>query len=128
MYSVTVRDYILIAHSLMKPVFGPAQNLHGATFVVDVEFFTDELNEDDIVIDIGKAQEKLKKVLADLNYQNLDQHHHFKEILSTSENIAKYIHDRMKEEVSDALNGIIKVTLGESPSARASYQGEKIQN
>ena len=124
MYSVTVRDHILIAHSLKSPVFGPAQNLHGATYVVDVEFLAEELNEDSIVIDIGEAQEKLKKVLAELNYQNLDEHPHFKETLSTSENIAKFIHDRMKREVSGLFDGIIKVTLGESPSAGASYKGE----
>ena len=94
MYSVTVRDHILIAHSLKNPVFGPAQNLHGATYVVDVEFFTKELNKDSIVIDIGEAQEKLKEVLAELNYQNLDEHPYFKDILSTTEIIAKYIHDR----------------------------------
>lgn len=124
MYSVTVRDHILIAHSLKRPVFGPAQNLHGATYVVDVEFFAGKLNENSIVIDIGVAQEKLKGVLAELNYQNLDEHPDFKSVLSTTENIAKYIHDQMKQAVSGSFDGIIKVTLGESPSARASYQGE----
>lgn len=124
MYSVTVRDHILIAHSLKRSVFGPAQNLHGATYVVDVEFFVGELNENSIVIDIGVAQEKLKEVLAELNYQNLDEHPHFKDLLSTTENIAKHIHDQMKQAVSGSFDGIIKVTLGESPSARASYQGE----
>ncbi len=124
MYSVTVRDHILIAHSLKSPVFGPAQNLHGATYVVDVEFLVHELNENNIVIDIGEAQETLKKVLAELNYQNLDEHPHFKDILSTTESIAKYIHDQMKQAISDSFSGIIKVTLGESPSAWASYTGE----
>ena len=124
MYSVTVRDHILIAHSLKNPVFGPAQNLHGATYVVNIEFFTKELNKDSIVIDIGEAQEKLKEVLAELNYQNLDEHSYFKDILSTTEIIAKYIHDQMKRAISGSFNGIIKVALGESPSAWASYQGE----
>jgi 6-pyruvoyltetrahydropterin/6-carboxytetrahydropterin synthase len=124
MYSVTVRDHILIAHSLRRPVFGPAQNVHGATYVVDVEFNSNTLNEDSIVIDIGEAQEKLKEVLADLNYQNLDEHPYFKDTLSTTEIIAKYIHDRMKQAISKSFEGIIKVTLGESPSAWASYTGD----
>ncbi len=122
MYSVTVRDHILIAHSLKSPVFGPAQNVHGATYVVDVEFFALNLNDNNIVIDIGEAQENLKKVLAELNYQNLDEHPHFKDILSTTEVIAKYIHDQMKKTFSGSFDGTIKVTLGESPSAWASYQ------
>ncbi len=121
MYSVTVRDHILIAHSLRNPAFGPAQNVHGATYVVDAKFFSKQLNENNIVIDIGLAQDKLKEVLAELNYQNLDDHPFFKDILSTTEVIAKYIHDRMKEAVSQSFSGKIKVTLGESPSAWASY-------
>jgi 6-pyruvoyltetrahydropterin/6-carboxytetrahydropterin synthase len=124
MYSVKVRDHILIAHSLKSPAFGQAQNVHGATYVVDVEFFAKKLNSDSIVIDIGEAREKLKEVLAELNYQNLDEHPHFKNILSTTEIIAKYIHDRMKQSISGSFDGVIKVTLGESPSAWASYHGE----
>ncbi len=124
MYSVTVRDHILIAHSLKSPAFGPAQNVHGATYVVDVEFFAKSLNKDSIVIDIGEAQEKLKEILADLNYQNLDEHPYFKDILSTTEIIAKYIHDQMKSAISGSFDGKIKITLGESPSAWASYQGD----
>ena len=77
MYSITVRDHILIAHSLKKEVFGPAQNVHGATYIVDVEFITSTLNEDSIVIDIGVAKEILKTILADIDYQNLDEHPHF---------------------------------------------------
>lgn len=124
MYSVTVRDHILVAHSLKKPAFGPAQNVHGATYIVDVEFVSDKLTKDSIVIDIGEAKETLKKVLSEIDYQNLDDHPYFKEKLSTTENIAKYIHDRMKQAVSGSFSGIIKVTLGESHIAWASYQGE----
>jgi len=124
MYSVTVRDHILIAHSLKSPVFGPAQNVHGATYVVDVEFYAENLNDDSIVIDIGEAQEKLKEVLAELNYKNLDEHPHFKNILSTTEMIAKYIHDQMKQSISESFDGTIKITLGESPTAWASFQGD----
>jgi 6-pyruvoyltetrahydropterin/6-carboxytetrahydropterin synthase len=123
MYSVTVRDHILIAHSLKNALFGPAQNMHGATYVVDVEFFAENLNNESIVIDMGDAQEKLKEVLAELNYQNLDEHPYFKELLSTTEVIAKFIHDRIKDALSESFDGTIKVTLGESPSAWASYQG-----
>ena len=123
MYSVTVRDHILIAHSLKSPVFGPAQNVHGATYVVDVEFFALNLNDNNIVIDMGEARENLKKVLAELNYQNLDVHPYFKNILSTTEIIAKYIHDQIKMALSGSFDGTIKVTLGESPSAWASYTG-----
>ena len=72
MYSVTVRDHIMIAHSFRGAVFGPAQRLHGATFVVDVEFRSQELDENGIVIDIGRATEVLRKILAELNYRNLD--------------------------------------------------------
>src|SRR5665647_2719482 len=110
MYSVKVRDHILIAHSLNRQIFGPAQNLHGATYIVDVEFITDKLDNNSIVLDIGEAKETLKIVLADLDYQNLDEHPHFKEILSTTENIAKYIHDRIKQLNSESFKGIIKVT------------------
>lgn len=124
MYSVIVRDHILIAHSLKNTVFGPAQNVHGATYVVDVEFFIKELNNFGIVIDIGLAQETLKEVLAELNYKNLDEHPYFSDILSTTEVIAKFIHDQMKKELSDSYKGTIKVTLGESPSAWASYMGD----
>ena len=121
MYSITVRDHILIAHSLRKEVFGPAQNVHGATYIVDVEFITSTLNEDSIVIDIGVAKEILKTILADIDYQNLDEHPHFKEILSTTEIIAKYIHDGIRQKVSGSFDGRLKVTLGESHIAWASY-------
>src|SRR5680860_1704158 len=121
MYSVTVRDHIMIAHSLKNPVFGPAQNVHGATYVVDVEFLANALNENSIVLDIGEAQEKLKEVLTELNYQNLDEHPFFKDNLSTTEMIAKYIHDRIKQSIIESFKGTIKITLGESPSAWASY-------
>ena len=123
MYSVKVRDHILIAHSLKNALFGPAQNMHGATYVVDVEFFAENLNNESIVIDMGDAQEKLKEVLGELNYQNLDEHPYFKEVLSTTEVIAKFIHDRIKDALSESFIGTIKVTLGESPSAWASYLG-----
>ena len=124
MYSVKVRDHILIAHTLKNPVFGPAQNLHGVTYVVDVEFYAMELNKDSIVIDIGAAREKLKEVLSELNYQNLDEHPYFKNTISTTEVVARYIHNRIKQAVSDSFDGTIKVTLGESPSAWASYLGD----
>ena len=124
MYSVKIREHIMIAHSLPHPDFGPARNLHGATYVVDATFFAEELNEMAIVIDIGLAHEVLKKVLAPLAYQNLDELEIFKGVLTTTEFLAKHIHDQIKKEVADQFDGHIKVTLGESHVAWASYEGK----
>ena len=121
MYSIKVRDHILIAHSLKKPVFGPAQNIHGATYIVDVSFITENLGVDNIVIDIGLAQNVLKETLKDLNYQNLDDHPDFRNSLSTTEFIAKYIHDRINQKLAASFKGKISVTVGESHIAWASY-------
>ena len=123
MYSVKIREHIMIAHSLPHPGFGPARNLHGATYVVDATFFAKELNEMSIVIDIGLAHEVLKKVLAPLAYQNLDELEAFQGVLTTTEFLAKYIHDQIKEAVADQFKGRVKVTLGESHVAWASYEG-----
>jgi 6-pyruvoyltetrahydropterin/6-carboxytetrahydropterin synthase len=124
MYHVTVRQHIMIAHSLDHPGFGPARNMHGATYVVDVTFYTAQLNEMDVVIDIGLAHDVLKKVLEPLDYQNLDELPAFKGKLTTTEFLAKYIHDGIKEGVKEAFEGRIKVVLGESHIAWAGYEGE----
>src|SRR6478736_5860679 len=95
MYSVCVRDHIMIAHSFRGAVFGPAQRLHGATFVVDVEFRSPELDENGIVIDIGRATETLRNILSALNYRNLDEEAAFKGRNTTTEVLARTIFDRM---------------------------------
>lgn len=124
MYTVKIRNSIMIAHSLPHPFFGPAQNMHGATYVVDVEFCAKELDEHNVVIDIGKAHDIAKEVLKPLSYQNLDELEIFKGKLTTTEFIAKHIHDEIKEKSSSFFVGFIKVTLGETHDASASYSGQ----
>jgi 6-pyruvoyl-tetrahydropterin synthase len=130
MYSVEVRDRIMIAHSLPDPFFGPAQNMHGATFVVDVAFFREKLTDMNVVVDIGAALDVLSKTLKPLAYQNLDALAHFKGILTTTEFLCKYIFDAVaKAALSGALGGDgtslsrIRVTLSETDLARATFEG-----
>ncbi|QDW28787.1 6-carboxytetrahydropterin synthase [Arthrobacter sp. KBS0702] len=128
MFSLTVRRNFMIAHSLPRPAFGPAQGLHGATFVTEVTFRRRTLNEDSIVLDIGEAGEVLDAILADLNYQNLDEHPDFAGKLSTTEALAEYIADAVAAKIrvgtdGQALAGI-DVTLRETPDAWASYSLE----
>src|SRR5919112_6850842 len=99
MFSVTVRDHMLIAHSLRGEVFGPAQRLHGATYVVDATFRRAELDADGIVVDIGLATEELRAVLADLNYRNLDNEPAFAGLNTSTEALAQVIADRLAERV-----------------------------
>jgi 6-pyruvoyl-tetrahydropterin synthase len=115
----------MIAHSFNDALFGPAQKLHGATYIVDVTFFSSQLNKQNIVVDIARAHESLHEALQPLNYQNLDELPQFKGHLTTSEFIAKYIHDLMKQKMKPFFTGKIKVTLGESHVAWASYEGEE---
>lgn len=122
MYYVKVRDSIMIAHSLPHPFFGPAQNMHGATFVVDVTFKSKELDQHNVVIDIGLAHRVIKEVLSPLTYQNLDVLEIFEGKLTTTEFIAKYIHDEVKNKVSSFFGGTIAVTLGETHVAWAGYE------
>lgn len=122
MYYVKVRDSIMIAHSLPHPFFGPAQNMHGATFVVDVTFKSKELDQHNVVIDIGLAHRVIKEVLSPLTYQNLDVLEIFEGKLTTTEFIAKYIHDEVKNKVSSFFSGTIAVTLGETHVAWAGYE------
>lgn len=128
MYAVEVRDHIMIAHSLKGETFGPAQALHGATFVVDVAFFRESLDDDDIVVDIGRATDALKAALAPLNYKNLD------EVLpgkrTTTEFLCRHIHQAMAFAGRDGSLGPsaaglskIRVTLHESHVARAWFEG-----
>ncbi|HZT77157.1 MAG TPA: 6-carboxytetrahydropterin synthase [Vicinamibacterales bacterium] len=128
MYSVTVRDHIMIAHSLRGDVFGPAQRLHGATYVVDVEFRRAELDADGIVVDIGRATESVHRALTTFNYRNLDDDPSFAGRNSTTEALAKAIHDRLvaairRGDLGANASGIsgMRVTLHESHIASAAY-------
>jgi 6-pyruvoyl-tetrahydropterin synthase len=129
MYAVEVRDHIMIAHSLAGVVFGPAQGLHGATYVVDVAFFREKLDPDNIVVDIGRATDALKQTLHGLNYANLDNHPALKGQVTTTEFLSRYIFDRMADairagELGQHAGGInrMRVTLNESHIARAWYE------
>lgn len=129
MFSVEVRDHIMIAHSFRGPMFGPAQALHGATFVVDAAFFAESLDSNGVVIDIGCAHEALKAALAPLNYRNLDDLSEFKGVNTTTEFLTKHIYDQLaKAARADKLGRpgrelkAIRVTLGESHVAWASYE------
>ena len=129
MYSVCVRDHFMIAHSFRGEVFGPAQRLHGATYVVDVEFRRGELDPDGIVVDIGKAGDTLKAVLGGLTFQNLDENLAFKGHNTTTEFLAKVIFDRMVQaiargELGPNAAGIesARVALHESHVAWAGYE------
>lgn len=131
MFAVEVRDHIMIAHSLPKPVFGPAQGLHGATFIVDAAFFTADLDENGLAVDIGLAIEVLGEVLKPLNYQNLDNVDAFSGKITTTEFLAKYIFDRLAQAVASNRLGQgsgrirrLKVTLHESHAARGWYEAD----
>ena len=122
MFSVTVRDHMMIAHSFRGDVFGPAQRLHGATFVVDATFRRATLDADGIVIDIGAAADALRAVLDDLNYRNLDDEADFAGMNTTTEALAQVIADRLANRLGDrGLDGLV-VTLHESHIAWASYE------
>ncbi len=122
MYTVRIREHIMIAHSLPHPFFGPAQNMHGATYVVDAVFSSKELDAHNVVIDIGKAHEMVKEVLSPLNYKNLDEHPEMQGDITTTEYLAKFIHDKLKKRSGSFFNGKIKIILGESHVAWASYE------
>jgi 6-pyruvoyl-tetrahydropterin synthase len=128
-HAVEVRDHIMIAHSFKGAVFGPAQALHGATFVVDAAFLADTLDDNGIVIDIGRAHEILKAILGPLNYKNLDEVPEFAGRNTTTEFLTRYIHDGLAEAARAGQLGrkaaelkAIKVTVSESHVARAWYE------
>lgn len=131
MFAIEVRDHIMIAHSLPRPVFGPAQAMHGATFVVDAAFFTRELDDNGLAVDIGLATSVLAEVLKPLNYQNLDEMAIFSGKVTTTEVIAKHIFDALaaavnKGELGDGSRRIcrIRVLLNESHMARGWYEAD----
>ena len=129
MFSVTVRDHMMIAHSLRGATFGPAQRLHGATYVVDATFRRAELDGDGIVVDIGRAAEELRAVVAELGYRNLDDEPAFAGMNTTTEALARVVADRLADRVQSGrlgegargLEGLV-VTLRESHVAWASYE------
>jgi 6-pyruvoyl-tetrahydropterin synthase len=129
LFSVEVRDHIMIAHSFRGAMFGPAQALHGATFVIDAAFFAEKLDSNGVVIDIGRAHEALKAALAPLNYRNLDDLPELKGINTTTEYLTKHVFDRLAKAARDDELGrtgreikAIRITLSESHVARASYE------
>ena len=131
MYSVNVRDHFMIAHSFRGEVFGPAQRLHGATYVVDVTFNRPELDGDGVVVDIGLAGQRLDALLADLRYRNLDEDPAFAGRNTTTEVLARAIFDRLAGEIRDGALGegargitSLRVTLRESHVAWGSYEGD----
>lgn len=131
MFSITVRDHVMIAHSFTGEVFGPAQRLHGATYVVDATFRRPTLDADNIVVDIGLATQKLGEVLTALNYRNLDEEPDFAGVNTSTEYLARVVADRLAEAVragalGEGARGLqgIAVTLRESHVAWATYERE----
>jgi len=129
MYTVSVRDHFMIAHSFTGETFGPARRLHGATYVVDVEFRRRDLDSDGVVVDIGRATDALKEVLAGLNYRNLDDAPEFKGRNTTTEFLARVVFDRVADairrgDLGSGARGVdsVRVTLHESHVASASYE------
>ena len=129
MFSVTIRDHMMVAHSLRGAVFGPAQRLHGAPYVVDATFRSEALDADGIVVDIGRATEELHAVVSMLNYRNLDDEPEFASINTTTEELARVVADRLVARVQagalgEAARGLqgIAVTLRESHVAWATYE------
>jgi 6-pyruvoyltetrahydropterin/6-carboxytetrahydropterin synthase len=130
MYSVTVRDHMMIAHSFTGEVFGPAQQLHGATYVVDVEFRRPSLDSQGIVVDIGAATEAVRSILGEINYKNLDELQAFKGRNTTTEFLARFVFDRVAAAIRLGALGAdasaiesVRVSLHESHVAWASYDG-----
>jgi 6-pyruvoyl-tetrahydropterin synthase len=130
MFAVEVRDHVMIAHSFQGEVFGPAQKLHGATFVIDAAFFTKDLDAAGLVVDIGRATVILRETLEPLNYRNLDDLSLFKGKNTTTEFLAKHLFDRLAERVAKGELGrpakdvaSLRVTISESHVARAWYEG-----
>ncbi|MEJ1964858.1 MAG: 6-carboxytetrahydropterin synthase [Gammaproteobacteria bacterium] len=131
MYTVCVRDHMMIAHSFSGEVFGPAQRLHGATYVVDVEFRRRELDQDSVVVDIGRAGQALREVLGAMNYRNLDGVPDFAGRNTTTEFLARTVFDRLAQQLREGKLGdsallieSMRVTLHESHVAWAAFEGE----
>jgi 6-pyruvoyltetrahydropterin/6-carboxytetrahydropterin synthase len=131
MFSVCVRDHLMIAHSFTGEIFGPARRLHGATYVVDVEFRRSQLDDDELVVDIGRAGDALKSVLEEFNYRNLDEVHEFAGRNTTTEFLAWVVFSRLATKIHEGALGnsakdlrSMRVVLHESHIAWAAYEGE----
>jgi 6-pyruvoyl-tetrahydropterin synthase len=129
LFAVEVRDHIMIAHSFRGELFGPAQVLHGATFVIDAAFMSEKLDANGVVVDIGRAHEALKGILGPLNYRNLDEAPEFKGANTTTEFLTRHVYDRLAEAARENRLGradrelaAIRVTISESHLARAWYE------
>ena len=129
MFSVTVRDHMMVAHSFQGEVFGPAQRLHGATFIVDATFRRAELDADNIVVDIGRAAQQLHELVGELSYRNLDEEPAFARVNTSTEYLAKVVADRLADRVHAGALGAgalglasITVTLHESHVAWAAFE------
>jgi len=130
MFTLEVRDHVMIAHSFRGEIFGPAQAMHGATYVIDAAFKTQDLDANGLVVDIGRAHDVLKSVLSTLNYKNLDELPQFAKTNTTTEYLAKHIHERLAQAARVGALGrdaaqiaAIRVTLSESHVARATFEG-----
>lgn len=124
MFELTVRDHLMVAHSLPDPFFGPAQRLHGATLVVEVCWSREQLEEHGVVLDIGQAAGRVREVLDELDYRNLDEHPAFSDRFSTTEEVARHICDRLVELMDLTGFAGLSVTLREHPDAWATYRVE----
>lgn len=122
MYTLTFREFVKCAHSLKGEIFGPAQTMHVLTFEVITVYSTDELDENALIIDFALAQQALQGVVRRMQFQNLDESPEFQGVNTTTEWLAKYIHDRMSETIGNEFTGTLKVVLRESPIAECSYE------
>ena len=122
MFSVTVKDHMMVAHSLPDPFFGPAQGLHGVTYVVEATWHRPELDEHGVVLDIGAATESLEQVVGELRYRNLDDLEVFAGMITTTEVVARHVAHQLADRMDTTPFTAIEVTLHEHPDARASYR------
>lgn len=123
MYSITIQDFMMVAHTLPDSFFGPAQRLHGLTYVVEAEFSRGELDRHNVVIEAEKAAHVLKEVLNQLNFRNLDEIESLRDRLTTTEFLAWHLHQEISRRLSHEFQGTLKVTLHESPRVWGSYEG-----
>jgi 6-pyruvoyltetrahydropterin/6-carboxytetrahydropterin synthase len=123
MYSLTVRDYVKIAHTLKGEIFGPAQTLHLLTYEVEATYATDALDKYNLIVDFDAAQQTLSSILSELKFKNLDELPEFEDVNTTTEFLCAYIHRRIGEAMGDRFLGRLSVTLRESPVAWATYEG-----
>lgn len=124
MYTLTIVDFLKCAHSLKGEIFGPAQQLHVSTFDIEIAFTTPKVDKYGIIVDFAAAQQSLADALAPLRFKNLDDVAAVQDINTTTENLCKYLHDRMRKALKGKFKGVLKVTLHEGRVASASYEGK----